>query len=422
MSSAAGSSDAAARIRGGGGVAVGVLVMNVTTYGFTIASAHILGPTDYGALAAWMNVLLVVNVGFLALQATAARRLSSGEHALADVESHLVRLTLLTSLALGVVLLALTPVIDVTLQLDDWVMAALLGVSAVPLTLTGGLSGILQGERRWGALSAVYIFLGAPRLVVGVVLMAWRPDPRTAAVAVAVSLLAPVLTAFVVLRHRSLRPARRGAAGLGPLVRELVHNSQALLAFFALSNVDLIVARHTLDEHDAGLYAAGLILSKAVLFLPQFVSIVAFPSMAADDSSRTFVLAVLSVIGLGAVATLATAVLPGLALIFVGGAEYDDVRGRLWIFAVLGTLLAILMMAVYGLIARGGSRSVYLTWVALAGIIAIGLTVHSVSGMLTVVISVDTVLAIVLLVAHQRASASVTAPAVLDGYPADWDH
>ena len=115
------------------------------------------------------------------------------------------------------------------------------------------------------------------------------------------------------------------------------HNSQALLAFFAVSNVDLIVARHTLDSHDAGLYAAGLILAKAVLFLPQFVSVVAFPSMAADDSSRTFNLAVLSVAGLGASATLATALLPGLALVFVGGSEYDEVRSRLWIFAVLGT-------------------------------------------------------------------------------------
>ena len=38
-----------------------MLVLNVTTYGFTIASAHILGPTGYGALAAWMNLLLVVN-------------------------------------------------------------------------------------------------------------------------------------------------------------------------------------------------------------------------------------------------------------------------------------------------------------------------------------------------------------------------
>jgi O-antigen/teichoic acid export membrane protein len=397
--------------------------MNVTTYGFTIASAHILGPTDYGALAAWMNVLLVVNVGFLGLQATAARRLSSGEHALEDVEPHLVRLTLVTSLALGVVLLVLTPVIDVTLQLDDWVMAALIGISVVPLTLTGGLSGILQGERRWGALSAVYICIGAPRLVLGVALMVWRPDPRTAAIAVAVSLLAPVAVALAVLRRRPLRPGRPDATGLGSLMRELLHNSQALLAFFALSNVDLIVARHTLDSHDAGLYAAGLILAKAVLFLPQFVSIVAFPSMAADYSSRTFVLAVVSVIGLGALATLATAVLPGLALIFVGGTEYDDVRGRLWIFAVLGTLLAILMMVVYGLIARGGSRSVYLTWVALLGIIALGLTVTSVSGMLTVVIAVDGLLAVVLLVAHQLSSPATTADAAaLEQYPAGWDH
>ncbi len=125
MASAAGSSNAAAKLRGGGGVALAMLVLNVTTYGFTIASAHILGPTDYGALAAWMNLLLVVNVGALGLQATAARRLSSGEHDLDDVEPHLVRLTLVSSIALGVVLLALTPVINVTLQLDDLLMAAL---------------------------------------------------------------------------------------------------------------------------------------------------------------------------------------------------------------------------------------------------------------------------------------------------------
>lgn len=423
MSSAAGSSDAASKLRGGGGVAAGVLVMNVTTYGFTIACAHILGPTDYGALAAWMNVLLVVNVGFLGLQATAARRLSSGEHALDDVEPHLVRLTLVTSFVLGAALIVLTPVIDTTLQLDDWFMAALLGLSVVPLTITGGLSGILQGERRWGALSAVYICIGAPRLILGVALTAWRPDPRWAALSVAVTLLVPVAVALFALRDRTLRPSSRDAAGLGSLMRELLHNSQALLAFFAVSNVDLIVARHTLDEHDAGLYAAGLILAKAVLFLPQFVSIVAFPSMAADDSSRTFIAAVLSVVGLGALATLATALLPGLALIFVGGSQYDDVRSKLWIFAVLGTLLAILMMAVYGLIARGGSRSVYLTWLALAGIIAIGLTVHSVSGMLTVVIAVDAVLVLVLLVAHQLTTATPSreAPPV-EPYPAGWDH
>ena len=36
-------------------------------------------------------------------------------------------------------------------------------------------------------------------------------------------------------------------------------------------------------DHDAGLYAGGLILAKAVLFLPQFVVVVAFPSMSTAE-------------------------------------------------------------------------------------------------------------------------------------------
>ncbi len=288
----------------------------------------------------------------------------------------------------------------------------------MPLTLVGGLTGILQGERRWGALSAVQICIGAPRLVVGVALMAWRPEPRWGAIAVAVTMIVPVVVGLHALRHRHLRPGME-REGLRSLVMEMVHNSQALLAFFAVSNVDLIVARHTLDSHDAGLYAAGLIMAKAVLFLPQFVSIVAFPSMASGDSPRTFVMAVGAVIALGAVATLGTALLPGLALIFVGGSEYEGVQSRLWIFAVLGTVLAVLMMVVYALLARGRQRSVYLTWVALAAIIGFGLKVHTIGDLLTVVIAVDTVLVLVLLVAHQRSAGKpIRAGAVTEPYPA----
>jgi len=127
------------------------------------------------------------------------------------------------------------------------------------------------------------------------------------------------------------------------------------------------------------------------------------------------------VIGLGALATLAAAVLPGLALVFVGGSDYEDVRSQLWVFAVLGTVLACLMMVVYGLIARGGSRSVYLTWVGLLAIVGLGLGVDSISGLLAVVLGVDTVLVVVLLIAHQRTSPAVSgavaAPAI-EGFPA----
>jgi O-antigen/teichoic acid export membrane protein len=401
-------SQASARLRGGSVVALAMFVLNVSTYGFTIGAAHILGPDDYGVLAAWMNLLLVVYVGALGLQATTARRLSCGAHRLEDLESQLLRLTLVSALGLGGVLLLLTPVIDVALQLDDLPMAAMVGLSAVPLTVVGGLTGILQGERRWGGLAAMQICVGVPRLVVGLGFLAWRPEPRWGVTAVMLALLVPVAVGLYVLRDRHVSP-RRGRGGLRPLGAELAHNSQALLAFFAVSNADLIVARHVLDDHDAGLYAAGLILAKAVLFLPQFVSVVAFPSMASGQSPGAFSAAFASVLGLGALATLGTAVLPGLALVFVGGSAYDDVRGRLWAFAVLGTLLACLMMVVYGLIARHARRSVYLTWLALVAIVGLGLTVSSITGMLTVVIVVDVVLVVVLLTAHGRGSGSPSA-------------
>src|SRR5690349_21079327 len=105
-----GTSSAAAKLRGGGAVAVAMFVLNVTTYGFVIGAAHILGPDEYGGLAAWMNLLLVVNVGSLGLQATTARRLSAGQRDLDDLEPQLVRLTLASALVLGGALLVLSPV------------------------------------------------------------------------------------------------------------------------------------------------------------------------------------------------------------------------------------------------------------------------------------------------------------------------
>jgi O-antigen/teichoic acid export membrane protein len=62
---------------GSGVIAVAMGVMNLTTYGFTILAARLLGPAEYGALAAVMGLLLVVNVVSLGLQATGARRVSA---------------------------------------------------------------------------------------------------------------------------------------------------------------------------------------------------------------------------------------------------------------------------------------------------------------------------------------------------------
>lgn len=403
------------RVRGfesGAVIAVAMAVMNVSTYAFQIVAARGLGPQSYGAFAALMNLLLVVSVMSLALQATAARRISAHPEHVAQIEREVLRFTYRTAIAFGLVLLALAPVINLVLVLDDLAAAALVGVIAVPLTVMGGQAGILQGERRWRPLAVLYASAGLPRLVIGTGLLLWSPSELTAAVSVAIGAVAPVVVGTVALRHRRSKGATSVDHDTRSIIREVGRSSQALLAIFALSNVDVIVARNVLDGNEAGLYAAGLIMTKAVLFLPQFVVVVFFPAMSTvRERQQALVRGLLLMTGIGVVAVVGAHVLSPIAILFVGGDAYLEIEGRLWLFALLGTVLAMLQLLVYSVLARQGRRSVYAPWAALVVLVAVGLTCETPGELLTVVVIVDATLLAALLVAsvwltsHDRSSA-----------------
>jgi O-antigen/teichoic acid export membrane protein len=402
-------------LRGGALIAVAMAVMNVTTYGFTILAARLLGPAEYGALAAVMGVLLVVNVLSLGLQATGARRVSASPGDLADIEHEVMTTSYVSAMLLGVLLLAATPLITRTLNLDSWVAAALIAVTVVPLSVMGGQAGILQGERRWGPLASIYLAVGVGRLGFGAVALVLEPHTLGAMIGVSVGAFLPVVVGWLALRHpdrrRASRPGRTPAAAAtrrwapGGVLRETMHNSHALLAFFALSNTDVIVARSTLPAHQAGLYAGGLILTKAVLFLPQFVVVVAFPSMSRQGSGRRMhMLGLAMVLAIGVVTVLGVAVLSSLAVVFIGGPEYAALQGRLWVFAALGTLLAILQLMIYDVVARQHQRMVFVVWAAMAVLLVAAPFLNSVSGLLVTVVSIDAALFVALLLASLRTS------------------
>lgn len=380
------------------GMAVSMAVMNVASYGFTILAAPRLGTSNYGVLIAVLNVLMVVSVGSLGLQATAARRISSSPQHTAQIERAIMGVSYRAALALGLVLLVAAPLIDRVLRLDSLATALLVSVAAVPLTIMGGQAGILQGERRWAALGLVYIAAGVPRLVLGAAFMAWRPTAFSALVGVTLGMCVPVLVGWWALRHtRQPGQVSREHTGMA-ILKESAHNGQALLAFFALTSVDIIVARNVLSDHDSGLYAAGLILTKAMLFLPQFVVVVAFPSMSTGaERRRALALSLSFVAGLGALGTAAAWLLSGLAVRFTGGEAFAEVESRLWLFAVLGTLLSLIQLLVYSVLAQQGRRPVYAVWVALALVVAVGLTTTTVVSLVTVVVLVDLTLFLVLL-------------------------
>jgi len=298
-------------------------------------------------------------------------------------------------------------VINRLLNLDDLITATIVAVAVVPLTLAGGQAGVLQGERRWDALAVFYLAGGIPRLVVGTALILWRPDATAAVLGVAIGLVFPVAVGWWALRERRTPDVAAPEHSARAMLVESAHNAQVLFVFFALSSVDIVIARHVLDAHDAGLYAAGLIMTKVMLFLPQFIVVIAFPDMASPElRQRALVRSLLAIGGLGVLAVLGAKVLSGVAMIFVGGADFGEVEGLLWVFAALGTVLAMLQLQVYAVLARQARRSVLLVWAALVVLVVMGLRADSLEGLVTTVVTVDAALLAVLTVASLRLARS----------------
>jgi len=386
-------------------IAVAMGVMNVATYAYTIVAARLLGPRDYGAFAALMGVLLVVMVASLALQATAARRIAATPDNVHQIEVVILRVGLQASLGIGLLCLVLAPAINQVVRLDSLRTAALIAFAAAPLTLMGAQAGILQGERRWVPLAMIYAGVGVPRLVIGTAMVLWRPTEFAALFGVVVAAYVPVLVGWVALRHPRAPGEHSPDHSTSALWQETFHNSITLIAFFALSNVDILVARNVLDSHQAGLYAGGLIMVKAVLFLPQFVVVLAFPSMSnASAATATLFKSLLVVVVLGAVTSLGALVLSGLAVIFVGGAQYSSIQDQLWVFAALGTVLSMVQLLIYSVLARQARRAVLLVYVALLAVVGVGQLAGSVNELMLLVLAVDLALLASLVVVALRHS------------------
>ncbi len=397
-------------VSGGALVAVGMVVMNALLYVFTVVAARLLVPREFGALTALLGIILVGSVASLGLQAAAARRLAVAPEDREEIIATVARVTLLVGVSVAAVVAASSVVLTPALRLDDHRLIVVSGLVMIPLAFMGAEMGIAQGTRSWRTLTAIYLANGAGRLVGGSVGVLVSPGPLGAITGVLVGQLAPVLVGLPLLRshrHGRLLPRR-------VLLREAILGTQALAAYFALSNLDALIARNRFDEHEAGLYASGLILAKAAVFFPQFVSVVVFADLAEGGGVRARLRAVGMVAGLGAAATAATALLPGVALVLVGGDQYAEIEDRLWLFALAGSVLAIVHLLLFDALARHAHGVTVMVWVAVAVLVggAYGLDVHP-TGLVTLVTATAAVLAGALWwgsLVHDRRRAGGVAP------------
>lgn len=396
------------QVRGAALVGLAMTFGNVCAYAFVVVSAQLLAPARYGEVGAIMGLLLVLGVVSLGLQAGAARTVATGPGDVATVEHETLRAGLRASVILLIGVIVVSPLLMYVLGLSQLVTAIFAGLAAAELALKGAAAGLLQGERNWHGFAVVQLLNGIGRLVVaGGIVLIWA-TAEGAILGVALGNLLPMTAALLVLRRhtrqqRSRQQDRvdspeatgdprvpRGGVGLGFF--DVLRDSHLLLAMLVLTNIDILLARVVLTDHESGLYAAGLIITKAVLFLPQFVITVAFPDMVEQGARRALRITLLAVCGIGGLTVAGVALLAPVALVFVGGTEYGEVQGQLWLFAVLGTALSLVNVYVFRFLATARTKREWWVWGAVLAVVAVSPLVGSVTHLLIVVIVADVIL------------------------------
>lgn len=379
------------------GLAVASMVLNLATYVHTVLAARYLGVEAFGAFTAAMNVLIVLSVVSLGLQTTVARRVAAAPNASAEIAYEALRLTVAAATVLGLALAVASPVVDSLLRLDSPAAALLIAAGAVPMTVMGGQLGVLQGERRWAEIAWIYTGAGLTRLAVGVALLAWQPTLTWGVAGIAAGTFTPALLGWWFLSGHSRRPKDHAAVTRGRLLADTLRGAQALLAFMALCNLDVVVARHALSDSASGLYASGLVLAKATLFLPQVVLVRVFPALSTPATrKRALTTSVCGILMVGLVAVAATAALLGLALVFVGGEDFAAVRDLLWLFPLLGMVQSLVQLFIYSVLARAATGPTLVTWAALLVMVPTGLQARTVAQMVVLLILVNAMLLAVL--------------------------
>ena len=134
----------------------------------------------------------------------------------------------------------------------------------------------------------------------------------------------------------------------GPLTRELMRNSSALIALFAFANSDILLARAFLDQHSSGEYAVGALIAKIAFFLPYAIITVYFPKMTAQEGKqRAFGVALIMTAAVSVCVTAACFVLSDPLIWLLAGTKYIELAPLAWMFALAGGIFAVMQVVLY---------------------------------------------------------------------------
>lgn len=372
------------------------ILSNVLSYLLFLVSARLLDRATYGETLALLNLVVVATIPAFAIQTVVARRTATG-----SVGPRLLRASAGIGVACTLLIALSSPLLVEFLHLPGYVGVLGGAATVVPLVVLGFAQGVAQGNERWGLLCGAVLLMGLGRIGGGITGLLITASSTGALVGTAVGLLiACVFVLRPAIRMLGHSPVDDSQTVRGMLI-ETAHAGHAHGAFLLLASLDLLIARNLLTPDQAGWYAAGNVVFRAALWLPQPVATLLFAAMSDPFRHRRAARQGLAVVGsLVAVTIGACAVFGGLVALVVGGSSFKDLGDDVWLFAVAGGALALTQFCIYAGLALQRRGRLSLVWgcvvaeIVAAYSLGFGQTPHRLIGAVAVIVSISAVIAV----------------------------
>src|SRR5256886_2991040 len=326
----------------------GGLVAGIGGFVYHAIAGRVLGPETYGQVAFLIALYAVGTAPALILVVVLARYTATlaarGAEGISSLLTRTIRLVAIPCLvAILFTTLLARPVASFE-HLGSTIPVLILGFSIALIWQVAIPRGILQGLQRFTALSLNLSLELVVRTAAVVALLAANYAVSGAMAAVLLGLIFAFALGLIALRDhlgRSKTPVH-----LRVMASFSLTAAAGIIGVQILYNQDVILAKHYLSDHDAGIYGGLNKIGTILYFLTLSVSQVLFPrvveAVAKEEHPGRILLSSAGILTLlGAGALLGFLVLPGVGVRVLFGRTFDDAIPYVFALCVIGLALSL---------------------------------------------------------------------------------
>ena len=359
---------------------IGSLIVNISNYLFHFFMGRMLGPSDYGVLAALLSVLYLVSV-FSSTLLTVTTKFTADFFSAGDFgKIHLLikrlsRKFFWAGLAVFLIFLLAARFIANFLKIDSPSLVIIIGAFSLLLFLNSLNRGVIQGLQKFSHLAINLSIEALLKLVLAIIFVILGGKVFGPVAAIFLACLFAYLISFVPLKFlfkKTLQPIDKKKLILYSLPTLFI-----MLFLVSLYNADIILVKHFFSAREAGLYAALSTLGKIVLFASGAITQAMFPIAAylarrKKDPSRILKQTIILTSLISLVILILYFVFPKYLVMILFGGQYLEISSYLFFFGLVFSLFSIISIFISFFLAIHKLRFVYfLGLAALAEIVLI---------------------------------------------------